>query len=83
MVFEAIKALKERNGSSIQAIKKHITSSHPTLNFTPHQMRSALKKGTEAGKFVKVSQRPWSLSVYAAVAFVCCTSWFICVRSWS
>ena len=54
MVFEAIKALKERNGSSIQAIKKHITSSHPTLNFTPHQMRSALKKGTEAGKFVKV-----------------------------
>ncbi|CAN0401049.1 unnamed protein product, partial [Laminaria digitata] len=54
MVFTAVKALKERNGSSIQAIKKHITSSHPTLNFTPHQMRSALKKGTEAGKFVKV-----------------------------
>ena len=54
MCFEAIKALKERNGSSIQAIKKHITSSHPTLNFTPHQMRSALKKGTESGKFVKV-----------------------------
>ena len=57
MVFEAIKALKERNGSSIQAIKKHITSSHPTLNFTPHQMRSALKKGTEGGKFVKVRRR--------------------------
>ena len=56
MVFESIKALKERNGSSIQAIKKHITASHPTLNFTPHQMRSALKKGTEGGKFVKVSR---------------------------
>lgn len=55
MVFEAIKALKERNGSSIQAIKKHITTTHPTLNFTPHQMRSALKKGVESGKFIKVS----------------------------
>lgn len=54
MVFEAIKELKERNGSSIQAIKKHITVTHPTLNFTPHQMRSALKKGAESGKFVKV-----------------------------
>lgn len=54
MVFEAVKALKERNGSSIQAIKKHITTTNPNLNFTPHQMRSALKKGTEAGKFVKV-----------------------------
>ena len=60
MVFESIKALKERNGSSIQAIRKHTTSSHPTLNFTPHQMRSALKKGTEAGKFVKVRVRPSS-----------------------
>ena len=57
MVFEAIKALKERNGSSIQAIKKHITTTHPTLNFTPHQMRSALKKGVESGKFIKVGKR--------------------------
>lgn len=54
MVFEAIKALKERNGSSIQAIKKHITTTYPTLNFAPHQMRSALKKGVESGKFIKV-----------------------------
>ena len=65
MVFESIKALKERNGSSIQAIKKHITSSHPTLNFTPHQMRSALKKGVESGKFIKVRDKNadrWSTS---------------------
>ncbi|CAN0156459.1 unnamed protein product, partial [Hapterophycus canaliculatus] len=54
MVFDAIKTLKERNGSSIQAIKKSITSTYPTLNFTPHQMRSALKKGVESGKFIKV-----------------------------
>lgn len=54
MVFEAIKALKDRTGSSIQAIKKHITSNHPDLNFTQHQMRTALKKGVVAGKFIKV-----------------------------
>ncbi|CAM9428726.1 unnamed protein product [Pylaiella littoralis] len=54
MVFDAIKSLKERNGSSIQAIKKSITATYPALNFTPHQMRSALKKGTESGKFIKV-----------------------------
>ena len=54
MVVEAIKALKERNGSSIQAIKKRFTATNPALNFTPHQMRSALKKGVESGKFIKV-----------------------------
>ncbi|CBN77460.1 histone H1 [Ectocarpus siliculosus] len=54
MVFDAIKTLKERNGSSIQAIKKSITATYPTLNFTPHQMRSALKKGVESGKFIKM-----------------------------
>lgn len=54
MVTEAILALKERSGSSVQAIKKHIVTSHPDLAFAPHQLRSALKKGTEAGKYVKV-----------------------------
>ena len=53
MVLEAIKALKERNGSSIQAIKKHITATNPALNFTPDQMRSALKKGVESSKFIR------------------------------
>ena len=57
MVFEAIKTLKERNGSSIQAIKKSITATYPSLNFTPHQMRSALKKGVESGKFIKVRDK--------------------------
>lgn len=55
MAFEAIKTLKERSGSSVQAIKKHITTTHPTIVFAPHQLRSALKKGSEAGKFVKVN----------------------------
>lgn len=58
MVFEAIKALKERNGSSIQAIKKHIITTHAELVFAPHQLRSALKKGAESGKFVKVKIWP-------------------------
>eukprot|EP00178_Gracilaria_changii_P023608 TRINITY_DN713_c0_g2_i1.p1 TRINITY_DN713_c0_g2~~TRINITY_DN713_c0_g2_i1.p1 ORF type:complete len:179 (-),score=68.98 TRINITY_DN713_c0_g2_i1:944-1411(-) len=54
MVFDAIKALKERNGSSLPALKKQIMATYPALNFTPHQMRSALKKGVESGKFIKV-----------------------------
>lgn len=56
MVTEAILALKERNGSSVQAIKKHIVGNHRDLTFAPHQLRSALKKGTESGKYIKVSQ---------------------------
>ncbi len=56
MAKEAILALKERNGSSVPAIKKHIEATHPTLNFLPHQLRSALKKGTEAGTFIKVRE---------------------------
>lgn len=58
MVTEAIVALKDRNGSSIQAIKKHIITGHPDLTFAPHQLRSALKKGTEAGKYIKVTTLP-------------------------
>lgn len=58
MVFDAIKALKERGGSSLPALKKQIMATYPSLNFTPHQMRSALKKGTESGKFIKVSHQP-------------------------
>ncbi|CAM9282244.1 unnamed protein product, partial [Ectocarpus sp. 8 AP-2014] len=54
MAKVAILALKERNGSSVPAIKKHIQATYPTLNFLPHQLRGALKKGTETGTFIKV-----------------------------
>lgn len=56
MVVEAIKTLKERNGSSLQAIKKYMVTTYPEVapKFAPHQLRSALKKGTESGKFIKV-----------------------------
>jgi histone H1/5 len=51
---EAIAALKERSGSSTQAIKAHIVFNHPSIKFAQHSLRSALKKGAESGKLVKV-----------------------------
>lgn len=58
MVFEAIKNLRERNGSSMPAIKKYMVASHPEVanKFAQHQFRAALKKGIVIGKFVKVSR---------------------------
>lgn len=58
MAFEAILSLKERNGSSVQAIKKCIVTKYPDLVFAPHQLRSALKKGTSTEKFTKVQRTP-------------------------
>lgn len=57
MVAEAVVSLKERNGSSVQAIKKYIVTKYPDLVFAHHQLRSALKKGTAAEKLIKVGQR--------------------------
>lgn len=54
MVVEALLALKERNGSSLPALKKHITSTHPELTFAPHRLRGALKMGVDTGALVKV-----------------------------
>lgn len=51
---EAIAALKERTGSSPQAIKAYITSNHPSIKFAQHLLRAALNKGVETGKFIKV-----------------------------
>ena len=51
---EAIAALKERTGSSPQAIKAHIVANHPTIKFAQHLLRAALKRGAETGKFIKV-----------------------------
>lgn len=51
---EAIAALKERTGSSPQAIKAHIVANHPSIKFAQHLLRAALKKGAETGKFIKV-----------------------------
>ena len=59
---EAIVALKERGGSSGQAIKGYITKTYPALNFQQHLLRSALKTGTAKGKLVQV-KASWKLAV--------------------
>ena len=51
---EAIAALKERTGSSPQAIKAYITSNHASIKFAQHLLRTALSKGVESGKFIKI-----------------------------
>mmetsp|Transcript_6448 Transcript_6448/g.8468 ORF Transcript_6448/g.8468 Transcript_6448/m.8468 type:complete len:136 (+) Transcript_6448:85-492(+) len=54
MIKAAILALKDRTGSSPQAIKSHILTNFPGVKFQQHSLRLALKKGVEAGKLVKV-----------------------------
>lgn len=51
---EAILALKDRTGSSPQAIKAYITKTHPSVKFARHALTLALKKGVESKKLVKV-----------------------------
>merc|ERR1711981_482207 len=60
MVIAAIKALKERGGSSLPAIKKYIAANYKVdvVKLSPF-IRKALKKGLEAGtlKQVKASYK--------------------------
>merc|ERR1711976_287553 len=55
MTAAAIKALKERNGSSLAAIKKYIAATYnvDVVKLAPF-IRKALKKGVEAKKLIKV-----------------------------
>eukprot|EP00607_Mallomonas_marina_P002222 CAMPEP_0182437430 /NCGR_PEP_ID=MMETSP1167-20130531/85037_1 /TAXON_ID=2988 /ORGANISM="Mallomonas Sp, Strain CCMP3275" /LENGTH=304 /DNA_ID=CAMNT_0024630339 /DNA_START=59 /DNA_END=972 /DNA_ORIENTATION=- len=53
LVKEAILAIKDRSGSSPQAIKAWITTSYPAVAFQQHHLRAALKKGVAEGKLVK------------------------------
>ena len=48
MITAAISALKERNGSSRQAIEKYIKSNYKVVEVGPH-LRMALKKATAKG----------------------------------
>ena len=48
MAVTAIKALKERTGSSGAAIKKYIVANN-TITFAQHNLRMALKKGVADG----------------------------------
>merc|ERR1712001_405833 len=55
MIAAAIKALKERNGSSLAAIKKYIAANYKVdvVKLAPF-IRKALKKGVESKKLIKV-----------------------------
>merc|ERR1712061_769200 len=55
MIAAAIKALKERNGSSLQAIKKYIAANYKcdVVKLAPF-IRKALKKGVTDKKLLKV-----------------------------
>jgi histone H1/5 len=66
MVKEAIIALKDRTGSSPQAIKAWIMTNYPQLTFAQHNLRFALKKGVSDGKLVK-TKNSFKLSAAAKV----------------
>ena len=51
MIIAAILALKERNGSSRQAIEKYIKANYKVGEVGPH-LKMALKRGVTSGKFV-------------------------------
>merc|ERR1712183_928701 len=59
MIAAAIKALKERNGSSLAAIKKYIAATYKVdvVKLAPF-IRKALKKGVEAKKLAKEEKKP-------------------------
>ncbi|KAI5793741.1 histone H1 [Peziza echinospora] len=53
MIADAISTLKERNGSSRQAIKKYIQSNFKDLKNFDTQFNAALRRGVEKGDFVQ------------------------------
>ena len=54
MSIAAIKALKDRTGSSSAAIKKYILATYAGLTFAQHSLRAALKKGVTDGSLAMV-----------------------------
>ena len=54
MAVAAIKALKDRTGSSTSAIKKYIEANNKPVKFANHNLRAALKKGVADGMLVQV-----------------------------
>ena len=54
MAIAAIKALKDRSGSSTAAIKKYIEANNASLKFAAHSLRMALKKGVADGMLTMV-----------------------------
>jgi len=53
MISDAISTLKERNGSSRQALKKYIQSNFKELKNFDSQFNNALRRGVERGEFTQ------------------------------
>ncbi|KAF8449660.1 linker histone H1 and H5 family-domain-containing protein [Terfezia claveryi] len=53
MIADAISTLKERNGSSRQALKKYIQSNFKDLKNFDTQFNAALRRGVEKGDFTQ------------------------------
>merc|ERR1712071_466521 len=56
MVSEAIKALKNRKGSSRAAIASHVNAAYPGLKNDKYNLRITLSKGVADGVFVQDKQ---------------------------
>ena len=54
MAVSAIKALKDRTGSSSAAIKKYIVANNTGLVFLQHALKLALKTGVANGTLIPV-----------------------------
>jgi len=52
MIKTAIRTLKDRNGSSRQAIEKYIKANYKVGDTASHHIKTALKKGAANGTFV-------------------------------
>ena len=53
MIKIAIRTLKDRNGSSRQAIEKYVKANFKVGDTATHHVKTALKKGTDNGTFVQ------------------------------
>ena len=54
MAVAAIKALKDRTGSSPAAIKKYIIANNSGLNYLQHALKAGLKTGVTSGLLLPV-----------------------------
>ena len=52
MIKTAIRTLKDRNGSSRQAIEKYVKANYKVGDTASHHIKTALKKGTANGTFI-------------------------------
>ena len=74
LIKEAIVALKERNGSSPQAIKAWLAKTYPSMKVQPHLIKAAFKQGVKTNKLVMV--RTFRVGVLCGCFLVL---WLVCL----